>query len=127
MALEAGVSIEVFQADVNKFRLDKRYDILFSSGVLHYIPQELREEIFENYKSHTTKNGLNVFSVFVKKPFIERAPDGESIAYKYRSGQLYTYYHDWEMEYCVEDIFDCMSSGVPHKHAVNRMIARKVL
>jgi len=24
-----------------------------------------------------------------------------------------------------EEIFDCMSSGVPHQHAVNRLVARK--
>jgi tellurite methyltransferase len=126
MALEAGVPIDVFQADLNEYRLDKHYDILFSGGVLHYIAQELRKEIFDNYKSHTSNNGLNVFSVFVKKPFIEKAPDSESTAHKYKSGELFTYYHDWKIEYCTEDIFDCMSSGVPHKHCIDRMIARKM-
>lgn len=127
MASEAGVSLEVFQADLNKYRLDKNYNILFSGGVLHYIPEDLRNEIFENYKSHTLKNGLNVFSVFVKKVFIQKAPDGEATAHKYKSGELFSYYHDWKIEYCTEEIFDCKSSGVPHKHAVNRLIARKVL
>ena len=126
MASEGRTTIDVFQADLNKYRLDREYHILFSGGVLHYIPQELREEIFSNYKIHTKKNGLNVFSVFVKKPFIEKAPDGESSAHPYKSGELFMYYHDWKIEYCTERIFDCMSSGVPHKHANNRMIARKV-
>lgn len=45
MANEAGVSINVFQANINEYRLDKEYDILFSTGVLHYIPAELRKEI----------------------------------------------------------------------------------
>lgn len=35
------------------------------------------------------------------------------------------YYWDWEILYCTEEIFDCMSSGIPHKHAVNRIIARR--
>jgi tellurite methyltransferase len=26
--------------------------------------------------------------------------------------------------HCNEEIFDCNSSGVPHKHAVNRIIAQ---
>lgn len=126
MASEVGVPIRVFQADLNKYRLDREYHILFSGGVLHYIPPELREEIFNNYKTHTKKSGLNVFSVFVKKPFIKKAPDSESSAYPYKSGLLFTYYHDWKIEYCTEHIFNCMSSGVPHKHAVNRLIARKI-
>jgi tellurite methyltransferase len=116
MTSEAGISIDLFQADLREFRMEKEYDVLFSTGVLHHIPRELR----------TAKNGLNVFSVFVKKPFIEKAPDAESTAHAYKSGELFTYYHDWKIEYCTEEIFDCMSGGRPHKHAVNRMIARKI-
>lgn len=32
---------------------------------------------------------------------------------------------DWEIVWCTEEIFDCTSGGVPHKHAVNRIIARR--
>ena len=66
-----------------------------------------------------------MFSVFVRKPFIAGAPDAESTAHVWLSGKLLTYYHDWRIEFCAEEIFDCMSSGVPHQHAVNRMVARK--
>ncbi len=123
---EARVSIEVFQANLNEFRLKEKFDIIFSTGVLHYIPPELRKEIFDNYRTFTSDNGLNAFSVFVSKPFIPRAPDAEKTAQKWLSGELFGYYHDWKIEFCEEDIFDCNSGGVPHKHAVNRMIARKV-
>ncbi len=75
--------------------------------------------------AYTSPGGLNVFSVFVKKPFIGKAPDAEKTAYKWISGEILTYYHEWKIEYCTEEIFDCMSSGVPHQHAVNRIIARK--
>ena len=34
------------------------------------------------------------------------------------------YYWDWEILFSVEEVFDDMSGGVPHKHAVNRIIAR---
>ena len=76
------------------------------------IPGSLRQEIFENYKQFTVPGGLNVFSVFVKKPFIAKAPDAEATAHKWGSGELLTYYHDWRIEYCTEEIFDCMSSRV---------------
>jgi hypothetical protein len=39
------------------------------------------------------------------KPFIAKARDGEVTARKYRSGELFTYYHDWKIEYCIEEIF----------------------
>lgn len=124
MADDIGVKIRAFQANVNEYQLEEEYDILFSTGVLHYIPQELREDIFENYKIHTSDNGLNVFSVLVCKPFIGKAPDAETTSQKWISGELFTYYNDWKIEFCTEEIFDCMAGGPPHKHASNRMIAR---
>ncbi|OFX14008.1 MAG: hypothetical protein A2Z18_03725 [Armatimonadetes bacterium RBG_16_58_9] len=114
----------MFEADVKDFRLTEKFDVLFSTGVLHYIPKDLRQEVFENYRESTSAGGLNVFSVFVKKPFIPKSPDGETTAHKWISGELLSYYHDWKIEFCTEEIFDCMSSGVPHQHAVNRIIAR---
>jgi len=125
LADESLVKIKVFKADINEFKLSEHFDILFSTGVLHYIPPQLRQKIFENYRNFTNSDGLNVFSVFVHKPFIEKAPDAEPTAHKWISGEILTYYHDWLIEYCTEEIFDCMSSGKPHKHAVNRIIARK--
>jgi tellurite methyltransferase len=68
---------------------------------------------------------LHVLSVFVGKPFIPPAPDRDPNASPWRSGELLRQYADWRIEWCVEEIFDCRSSGVPHQHAVNRLAARK--
>ena len=118
-------SVNIFRADINDYRIKSKYDILFSSGVLHYIKPELRKEIFFNYKENTNKNGIHVFNVFVDKPFIEAPPENEPNAYPWISGELLTYYHDWEIIKFEEKIFDCQSSGIPHKHAMDIMIARK--
>ena len=125
LADKAGVNVKVFKADILDFRLNTNYDILFSSGVLHYISSQLRDEIFSNYKQFTNPNGMHVFNVFVKKPFIEPAPDRETTACKWISGELFSYYHDWYIQDCSEIIFDCNSSGIPHKHAMNRVITQK--
>jgi tellurite methyltransferase len=126
LAARAGTEVRVFAADVNAYRLDEPYDVLFSTGVLHYIPPELRGEVFDNYREHTRPDGLHVMSVFVHKPFIPPAPDGEAKAQRWISGELFTHYADWRIEYCTEEIFDCNSSGVPHQHAMDRVVARKV-
>ena len=55
LAAEAGVSIHVFLADLNEFRLETEYDVLFSTGVLHYMPAELRAVIINNYKEFTSE------------------------------------------------------------------------
>jgi len=123
-AEEVGVHIDSFVADINEYRIDLPFDVLFSTGVFQYVPQESREALFEHYRERTAPGGLNAFSALVSKPFIPRAPDGEPSAHRWISGELLTYYRDWKVEYSAEEIFDCMSSGVPHQHAINRMIAR---
>lgn len=124
-AEEEGFQIRTIHADIINYKLDEVYDIIFSTGTLHYLPPEIRIQRFQDYKDHTSINGLNVFSVLVEKPFIPRAPDAEESAFHYKSGEIMTYYWDWEILYCTEEIFDCMSSGILHRHAVNRIIARK--
>lgn len=125
-ANDIGVKINAFVSNILEYRLTEKFDILFSTGSLHYIPNELRNAIFKNYKENTNINGLNVFSVFVKKPFIGKAPDGEKTACKWISGELFNHYHDWEIKLCTEEVFNCMSNGIPHKHACNRVIAKKI-
>ena len=124
-AEEVGVHVETIHADILDFQLEDTYDVIFSTGTLHYLPPELRSQRFQDYREHTSPNGINALNVFVNKPFIPRAPDAEDTAYIYKSGELMGYYWDWEILYCVEEIFDCMSGGIPHKHAVDRIIARQ--
>jgi tellurite methyltransferase len=123
---EAGVYVETIHADIVDYELEDTYDIIFSTGTLHYLPPEVRSQRFQSYKDHTSPDGVNALSVFVEKPFIPRAPDAEENAYLYKSGELMGYYWDWEILYSVERIFDCTSGGIPHQHAVNRIIARRV-
>lgn len=124
-AAEAGVTIETIGADIVTYELTEPYDVIFSTGTLHYLPPEVRVQRFANYKAYTSPEGVHAISVFVHKPFIARAPDGDAAAFPYRSGELFGYYWDWEILYCTEEIFDCSSGGQPHQHAVNRVIARK--
>ncbi len=125
LGTDAGVKIEAFEADMLEYRLTEPFDVVFCHGCLHYIPPDMRQSLLENYKQNTNPGGVNVVSVFVKKPFIGKAPDSEATAHKWVSGELFTHYHDWRFGFCTEKIFDCMSSGVPHQHAMDELIARK--
>jgi len=125
LAEKAKVKVNVFKANIWDYRLNDEYDILFSSGVLHYIKPELRGEIFNNYLEHTKENGINVFNVFIDKPFIAPAPENEEHSYLWYSGQLLEFYRDWYIEDFSEFIFDCNSSGVLHQHAMNCIYAHK--
>jgi tellurite methyltransferase len=126
LADQLGVHMKVEKADIMDYRLETSFDILFSSGVFNYIKPELRDEVLSNYKQFTAPNGIHVFNVFVQKPFIAPPPEKEPNSSKWISGELFTHYHDWKIHESSEVIFDCNSSGIPHKHAMNKMIAQKV-
>ena len=125
LADRTGVRINTFQADLNQFRLEESFDVLFSTGTLHACHPSSRKDLFDNLKTYTSQNGLHVFSVFVDKPFIPEAPDNDANTCLWRSGELLTLYHDWLIESFFEEIIHCNSSGIPHQHAMNRIVARK--
>jgi len=125
LARSIGLQIHAFKASVTDHRLTEAYDILFSTAVFQCVPPAMRPELFEHFKRFTKAGGLNVFSVFVRKPFLAPAPDRDANTHPWRSGELLSYYHDWRIEWCAEEIFDCTSSGVPHQHAMSRIVARK--
>ena len=129
LADNCNVKIDFFKADVRDFRLEKDFDIIFSSGVFQYIHQEQRRNFIDSLKAHTTVNGINVINVFVRKPFIPLPPDieeSEITAGDWNSGELFMYYHDWLFRKNEEKIFDCNSSGIPHKHCMDVLIAEKI-
>lgn len=128
LAEKCGTYVDFFRADITDFRLEDNYDIIFSSGVYHFINPTLRETITSNLKTHTAKNGLHVINVFVKKPYIDVSPDkvdGEN-RFRWKSGELFMLYHDWKFHKMEEIIFDCNSGGIPHKHCMDVLIAEKI-
>ncbi len=122
------VEVNFFRADIFDYCPETQYDIIFSSGVLHFLPPERRGTFVESLKEHTAQAGINALNVFVHKPFIPPAPDltkEEEKGAPWYSGELFGYYHDWRFHTCKEDIFDCDSGGIPHEHCMDTLIAQK--
>ncbi len=124
---EVGIHIETIHADIVNYEPEDTYDVIFSTGTLHYLPPEIRSQRFQQYKDSNSPGGINAISVFVEKPFAETSPDSGESGFPYKSGELMSHYWDWEILYCTEKVFDCMSGDIPHKHVVNRIIARRGL
>ena len=118
-----GLTIDFFQADINSYRLEGNFNVIFSSGALHYIEMALREELFANYKGFTQKGGLHAHTVPIRKLFLESDPEADSLEQEWRSGEILTYYYDWKIEYFAEEILDDIKSD--YKFALNRIIARE--
>ena len=119
--------VDFFQADLLNYQPESTFDIVFSSGVLQYIPPADRRRVLESYKSCTAVGGIHVLNVFVDKPFLPVPPDWEEQEYFWTSGELLNCYHDWKVEQLEERIFDCHSSGIPHRHCMDVLIARKMV
>lgn len=122
----ADCQVNIIHADMIGFPLSNNYDVIYSMGSLQFLPLELRQKHFDDYKRRTLVGGLNAHLVFVEKPFIEVAPDWEKNEFFYTSGDLARFYYDWEIIYCEEQIIPCNSANIPHRHAISSIIARKV-
>jgi tellurite methyltransferase len=122
-----GCQVCFFNADVRDFIPDCEFDIIYTSGGLLYFAEGHRREIINQYKKMTAPGGIHAMNTFVDKPFIPRAPDSESSENNWKSGELFSYYHDWKFHYtAVEMIFDCNSGGTSHKHCMDILIAGRV-
>jgi len=121
--------VDFFKADLLAYQPSQPFDIVFASGVLHYLPPERRRVLLDALKACTPVGGIHVFNVFVHKPFIASAPDAEDLERSVEpwfSGELFGYYHDWKFHMQEELIFDCTSGGTPHQHCMAVMIAEKI-
>lgn len=129
LAEQHHVDVRFFKADINDYQPDEAFDVVFSSGVLHYVRPDRRKPLFDALKACTPAGGLHVLNVFVHKPFLPEAPDleeAERAVPPWHSGELMGYYADWLLRTSTETIFDCQSAGIPHKHCMDVVIAEKM-
>lgn len=113
-------------ADIRSFTSSTVYDLIYGFRVLHYLHPEERQTQINRYKNMTRVGGIHAFTVCVEKKFVPLPPDHETETVLYRSGELFEYYSDWKLLYINEEIVDCNSSGMPHQHVVDTVIAQKV-
>ena len=125
MAKENNVEINAFVADINDFKIDQKFDIIYSTGTIQYLDDDKIDSFFRKVQDMTNDNGINWFNVFVDKPFIPLPPDWDVNEKMWPTAKLFTYYPDWKFERIEERIFECHSSGVPHLHCMDVLVARK--
>ena len=126
LAEKCNTYVDFFKADITDFRAAEYYDIIFSSGIFHFINPVIRKEITANLKEYTNKSGIHAINVFVDKPFVEVPPNKDTNRFRWKSGELFMLYHDWKLRRTEEVIFDCNSGGIPHQHCMDIMIAERV-
>ncbi len=122
LAEQFGVYVDFYKADINDCHLTRTYDIIFSSGIFHFIKPETRGDVLECLKAHTNENGIHAINVFVDKPFVKGKTENR---YPWKTGELFMHYHDWYIHTMKEEIFDCNSGGNLHQHCMDTIITKK--
>ena len=125
LAEKKGVDIHAFVADVNNFEVNETFDLIYSTGTIQYLFDENIELFFEKIKSMVNVGGIVYFNVFVDKPFLPLPPDWDKEEKMWKTGQLFSYFEDWEIIKIDEITFECHSSGIPHDHCMDTIIAKR--
>lgn len=126
VARSEDLPIITIRSDINGLELDSSYDAIYSSGTLTFLKKDVRNDAFNNFKSHTKKGGYNAFNAFVYEPSLGIPPDWGDDEFFFTSGELEEYYRDWKIVQYSENTFHCNSSGVAHMHAMETLIAGNI-
>lgn len=127
LAAQRGVKVDAFSADINDFEIGGAFDIIYSTGTIQYLREEVKESFFEKIRDMTRPNGLHYFNVFVDKPFLALPPDWDREEKMWKTGELFSRYADWKIHRIDERIFEDDSNGVPHYHCMDVILAEKVV
>ncbi len=123
-ARRLGVNVRFVVGDIRTYRLKHRVDVVFSSGVLNNLPRRIRAARFEHFQANTAPGGIHAMNADVPKPYIPRQTTNPQ-ATPFRSGELLGYYGDWQILDSGQVEFVSHSGGVPHRKAMDVVIARK--
>jgi tellurite methyltransferase len=123
-ASRLGVAARFLVGDIRTYRLSRRVDVVFCSGALNNLPHRIRASRFKHFKANTAPGGINAMNADVPKPYIPRQTTNPW-ASPFRSGELLGYYWDWQILESGQVEFISDASGVPHRKAMDVVIARK--
>lgn len=124
-AARLGFKIQFQVGDIRTYRLRRSAGVVFCSGGLNNLPRRIRAARLAHFKAVTVPGGINAMNAFVPKPYLTPPPEMDPAESPFRSGELLGYYWDWRIVDAGELEFDCNSSGVPHRHAMDVVIAQK--
>ena len=125
LAENRGVEIDVYVADINNLRVNEQFDVIYSTGTIQYLFDDRIDSFFQQLKEMTNVGGYVYFNVFVDKPFLPLPPDWDKEEKMWKTGQLFTCLADWEIVKMDEIFLDCNSSGIPHVHCMDTVIAKR--
>ncbi len=124
LAERDGVKINCWVQDLREFEFDRKYDVIVSLGVLHFVPRSTWKRFIEKAKENTNPGGVHIIQLFTKDlpPTKDIADYTVGMAY---DGEIREMYDDWEVLKYQSYIFEEEHPGVPlHSHSSNKIVVK---
>jgi tellurite methyltransferase len=122
LARERGASVRWVTADMSEINPAGPFDLAYSCGAVHYVPRLERDRLLRRTKALTRPGGLHAHIVFTDREIYVEL--NEIIDY-FLPGELVRLYSDWIILVREEGTIDCAQDGTPHRHSVEKLIARR--
>jgi tellurite methyltransferase len=119
LAAERGVRVEWLCRSMLDLPVMGRFDLVYSCGSIHHVPQEGRSRLFRRLKKLTRPAGVHAHIVFTDVVMYEEK--GEEIDY-FAPGELGAIYSDWFVLEHDESAIPCAQDGIDHCHSVERIV-----
>lgn len=121
-----GYKINTYVTSVATFKFEKKYDLILSFGVFHFMPKEEWKAFVKKAQDNTNVGGIHIIQLFNDN--IPATPDiGPYAVGMAKDGEIKELYKDWEIIEFLSYSFNDEHPGVPlHKHASNKIVARKI-
>jgi tellurite methyltransferase len=102
-AEEKGLDVHTEIGDMQSFPIDKDYDVLISTNVLHHLPKQDALNLIKRMQLNTKLGGLNTIVTFTDKgDFYSSNPNTKKFFPK--EGELKDLYSEWDiLEYAEEE------------------------
>jgi tellurite methyltransferase len=115
------IKINVICADIEKYNLIQKYDVIIGTGTFHFFTKEVVDRLIKKIRESTKKGGVNIFNVFLEgDPTQKDNLEG----YYFQKKELLQLYLDWKIKIYEEyDDFD-EDEGTTNKMAKIIVIKR---
>lgn len=125
ISAESNIKINTYVKSVDEFEFKKKYDLIISHGLFQFISKEIRDDTIRKMKENTKDGGYNIIAVFTDS--IELPEDLKPyLIGVFKEGEIKNYYNDWQIQSFETYIFeDEHEGGIRHKHAINKIVAKK--
>ncbi len=123
----SGLRIHTCVCDVLDFEFRYKYDLIIVHGVLQFIERAKQPKVLELLKKWTNINGYHIIALFTdEEPVPEDLKDVMIGVFK--NEEIKSYYEQWDIKMFESRKFnDEHENGIKHCHAMNKIVARKMI